>query len=199
MRQPNAEMQGETNIDMESEDLIPVNQEIQIYLPATDEFAASNEAEFSSNRVNYQECSTSGYAQINFSSKSKPTTSMSLKYFQESDESEDDCLSDAATYCIENNVPRRDTSTNRVEVCAVIHSNRPSQSDNDSFNGMSSTRLQLFFFFINTIFVSSHMYPENPEGTRVIVGSMNMGYDIYPTLPGIELTTCSIPSACRFH
>ena len=28
----------------------------------------------------------------------------------------------------------------------------------------------------NTIFVSSHMYPENPEGTQVIVGSMNMGY-----------------------
>ena len=27
----------------------------------------------------------------------------------------------------------------------------------------------------NTIFVSSHMYPENPEGTQVIVGSMNMG------------------------
>ena len=27
------------------------------------------------------------------------------------------------------------------------------------------------------------MYPENPEGTQVIVGSMNMGY--------IELTTCS--------
>ena len=31
----------------------------------------------------------------------------------------------------------------------------------------------------NTIFVSSHMYPENPEGTRVIVGFMNMGYDNY--------------------
>ena len=45
----------------------------------------------------------------------------------------------------------------------------------------------LFFSFFNTIFVSSHMYPENPEGTQVIVGSMNMGYDIYPTLPGIEL------------
>ena len=45
--------------------------------------------------------------------------------------------------------------------------------------------------FFNTIFVSSHMHPENPEGTQVIVGSMNMGY-IYPTLPGIELTTCSV-------
>ena len=31
-------------------------------------------------------------------------------------------------------------------------------------------------FFFNTIFVSSHMYPENPEETQVIVGSMNMGY-----------------------
>ena len=31
-------------------------------------------------------------------------------------------------------------------------------------------------FFFNTISVSSHMYPENPEGTQVIVGSMNMGY-----------------------
>ena len=31
-------------------------------------------------------------------------------------------------------------------------------------------------FFLNTIFVSSHLYPENPEGTEVIVGSMNMGY-----------------------
>ena len=31
-------------------------------------------------------------------------------------------------------------------------------------------------FFFNTIFVSSHMYPENPEGTQVIVGSKNMGY-----------------------
>ena len=30
--------------------------------------------------------------------------------------------------------------------------------------------------FFYTIFVSSHMYPENPEGTQVIVGSMNMGY-----------------------
>ena len=31
-------------------------------------------------------------------------------------------------------------------------------------------------FFLNTIFVSSHMYPENLEGTQVIVGSVNMGY-----------------------
>ena len=31
-------------------------------------------------------------------------------------------------------------------------------------------------FFFNTIFVSSHMYPENPEGTQVIVDLMNIGY-----------------------
>ena len=43
------------------------------------------------------------------------------------------------------------------------------------------------------------MYPENPEGTQVIVGSMNMGYDIYQTLSGIKLTTFSVLSARRFH
>ena len=31
------------------------------------------------------------------------------------------------------------------------------------------------------------MYPENPEGTRVILGYMNMGYDIFPTLPGLGI------------
>ena len=40
------------------------------------------------------------------------------------------------------------------------------------------------------------MYPENPEGTQVIVGFMNMGYDIYPTLTGIELTTYSVRPKC---
>ena len=30
-------------------------------------------------------------------------------------------------------------------------------------------RFNVYFFY--TIFVSSHMYPENPEGTQVIVGS----------------------------
>ena len=34
----------------------------------------------------------------------------------------------------------------------------------------------IVIIFFNTVFVSSHMYPENPEGTQVIVGSMNMGY-----------------------
>ena len=36
--------------------------------------------------------------------------------------------------------------------------------------------LTYLLYFFNTIFVSSHMYPENPEGTQVIVGSINMGY-----------------------
>ena len=50
--------------------------------------------------------------------------------------------------------------------------------------------------FLNTIFVSNHMYPENPEGTQVIVCFMNTGYDIiYPTLSGLELATCSVTSA----
>ena len=40
---------------------------------------------------------------------------------------------------------------------------------------LSKSRHRLHIFF-NTTFVSSHMYPENPEGTQVIVGSMNMGY-----------------------
>ena len=43
------------------------------------------------------------------------------------------------------------------------------------------------------------MYQENPEGTQVIVGSMNVEYDIYPTLPGIELTTCSVSSGSQYH
>ena len=33
-----------------------------------------------------------------------------------------------------------------------------------------------FFLFLNTIFVISHIYPENHKGNQVIVGSMNMGY-----------------------
>ena len=45
----------------------------------------------------------------------------------------------------------------------------------DIFSTYLSFTFMIFFFF-NTIFVSSHMYPENPEGTQVIVGSMNMGY-----------------------
>ena len=36
------------------------------------------------------------------------------------------------------------------------------------------------------------MYLENPEGTRVIIGSMNMGYDIHSTLLGLELATWGI-------
>ena len=34
-------------------------------------------------------------------------------------------------------------------------------------------------FFLNTIFVSRLVYPENPKGTQVIAGSLNTGYGIY--------------------
>ena len=51
-------------------------------------------------------------------------------------------------------------------------------------------------FFLNTIFVSSHMYPENPEGTQVIVGSMNMGY-ISDTAR--NRTHNLFPSGSRYH
>ena len=43
-------------------------------------------------------------------------------------------------------------------------------------DSLCNVHMQRFLEFFNTIFVSSHMYPENPEGTQVIVGSMNMGY-----------------------
>ena len=39
-----------------------------------------------------------------------------------------------------------------------------------------SSNKRFLYFIFNTIIVSSHMYPENPERTQVIVGSMNMGY-----------------------
>ena len=44
-------------------------------------------------------------------------------------------------------------------------------------SGISVASCVMFIFiFFKHNFVSSHMYPENPEGTQVIVGSMNMGY-----------------------
>ena len=43
---------------------------------------------------------------------------------------------------------------------------------------VSKEVLNTLKWLFKTIFLSSHMYPENPEGTQVIVGSMNMGYDI---------------------
>ena len=36
--------------------------------------------------------------------------------------------------------------------------------------------------FVKIIFASSHIHTENPEGTQVILCSMNMGSDIYLTL-----------------
>ena len=43
------------------------------------------------------------------------------------------------------------------------------------------------------------MYPENLKGTRAIVGYMNMGYDIYPTLPELELATCPVTCGRPLH
>ena len=40
--------------------------------------------------------------------------------------------------------------------------------DNDDDN------INRSFFFSTHFFLSSHMYPENPEGTQVIVGSVMM-------------------------
>ena len=51
--------------------------------------------------------------------------------------------------------------------------------------------------FFNTIFVSSHMYPENPEGTQVIVGSMNLGY-ISDTARN-RTHNLFLPSGSRYH
>ena len=52
----------------------------------------------------------------------------------------------------------------------------------DVLRGIEKSEFDSILFCIadiiifNTIFVSSHMYPENPEETQVIIGSMNMGY-----------------------
>ena len=47
------------------------------------------------------------------------------------------------------------------------------------------------FIFLNTIFVSSHMYPENPDGSRVNIGRIQAlwTWDMYayPTLPDSNL------------
>ena len=62
-------------------------------------------------------------------------------------------------------------SSGKPESACVPHNFPPSSMTVQ--NKAQSLHIILFF---NTIFVSSHMYPENPEGTQVIVGSMNMGY-----------------------
>ena len=61
-------------------------------------------------------------------------------------------------------------------------------------------------FGFNTIFVSSHMYPENPKGTQVIVGSMNMGYIMrnlttYPDEISLHFTraVCISQEFVKFH
>ena len=49
-------------------------------------------------------------------------------------------------------------------------------NESNSQRKFTEDYLLILFYFLNTIFVSNHMYPENPEGTQIIVGSMNMGY-----------------------
>ena len=44
-----------------------------------------------------------------------------------------------------------------------------------NFDKRTSWFYTIFILNFKTVFVSSHMYPENPEETEVIVGSMNMG------------------------
>ena len=47
-----------------------------------------------------------------------------------------------------------------------------------------------------------HYVPKEPrkDPSIIIVRlTMNMGYDIHPTLPEIKLATCSVPSASRFQ
>ena len=62
-----------------------------------------------------------------------------------------------------------------------------------------TTQVHIFCFFHKYIYIC----PENPEGNPSYhIGSMNMGYmgyDILPTLPGLELLTCSVTCARRFH
>ena len=53
----------------------------------------------------------------------------------------------------------------------------------NDFNSLFISSLFHNVYFFNIIFVSNNMYPENPEATRVILGSMNMGFNIYPTRP----------------
>ena len=47
-------------------------------------------------------------------------------------------------------------------------------------------------YLFNMTLLSNLIYPENSEETQLIVGSMNLEYEIYPTLLGHELATCSV-------
>ena len=67
-----------------------------------------------------------------------------------------------------------------------------------------STPCDLLYLFLNNFvcqaILHNFIYPDKPEGSQVIVGSMNMGiWDIYPTLPVIELNTCSVSSDILFR
>ena len=67
---------------------------------------------------------------------------------------------------------------------------------NDQCNNLKITRLPSLFLEIHIVCIKPYAYPENPEEAQVIVNwlnSMNMGYDVYPTMPGIELVTLVDP------
>ena len=55
----------------------------------------------------------------------------------------------------------------RFSLFGLVH-----ESKVHHYDSPATVSTQLLFF--NTIFVSSHMYPQ--KGTQVIIGSMNMGY-----------------------
>ena len=59
----------------------------------------------------------------------------------------------------------------------------------------------MLFKHFNTIFVSSHVYQENPERTQI--GSMNIEHRriwyIYPNLPGLESAIYFVTSEPRPH
>ena len=51
--------------------------------------------------------------------------------------------------------------------------------ENSRAGSCDRVTIRMSWNFLNTFFVSSHMYPENSEGTQVIVGSMNMGFILH--------------------
>ena len=72
-------------------------------------------------------------------------------------------------------------------VCVWMHGSDSHVTWDDWQMGMAwKPQRHLVLIVLNTIFVSSHMYPENPERTRVIECLLNMGYvsDTTRTRPG---------------
>ena len=94
--------------------------------------------------------------------------SLALKFFQEF------CaLYSSALYSSALNSSIAHKSENRIQMWTASDIN---YADKNAIIFFVFFCYLFIFLFLNTIFVSSHMYPENPEGTQVIVGSMNMGY-----------------------